>query len=210
MPLYQHKLIQQVSTRLTGCLLVLVLLCCSNLLKAQFYNEESPKLKMGVRVGMGANLLTGTTLLTPRPMFGFNGSFYIRKKMGKRMAMQLEGTIAYRGSKFEYGGDSDRYRKISLLYSELPIVVMYDIKGDQTSRIFAGAYGAVLLTSSIYVGADPTPEKFGLPVKWYDAGLTAGYLYSLENLGFMLSVKYGLVNINNNFSYDDVTFPAGS
>jgi hypothetical protein len=178
---------------------------------AQFFDTESQsRTKAGLRLAIGGSQLYGTVLQNPRTARAFSGGFYVRNKLSSKFNIQTEALFSYRGGRYNTNidtGYSYVYDKIVLVYADLPVYLMFNPKGDQKHNFMLGAQISWLLRSSLFASVPanreydpPTPEYSNLPLKDYDVMLGAGYLYSLENIGFMFNIRYGLIDINDDWN----------
>lgn len=186
----------------------LVLLFTAQNLSAQFFDEHTESnTKAGLRLGIGGSQLYGTVLQNERTGRVFSGGFYVRNKLSSKFNIQSEALISYRGGRYNHPdtGVNNLYDKIVLLYVDIPVYLMFNPKGDQKHNIMIGPQFSYLLRSSIFASnptdgvKPPRPMYTDLPLKNIDFMASVAYLYSMENIGFMINVRYGLTNINDFF-----------
>ncbi|MFM7638404.1 MAG: hypothetical protein ACKO67_01625, partial [Bacteroidota bacterium] len=106
------------------------------------------------------------------------------------------------------------YTKISLMSLDLPLLVNYRLskqRDKQIKQLQAGVQLAYNFNSVLYVGPQKRPlatatetynsikEWDRLPLKMYDLQAVVGYQYRGESMGYSMSMKMGLLNLNNNF-----------
>lgn len=197
--------------------ILLVLMTCVSTLFAQeeddfFYvnPDEKESLDLGIRMGYAVNGFYGDLFKSPLPITAFTGGVYNRIPLNKskRLSLYDEISFSFKGVKFKAEGDS-AIERINLIYFEFPICLEYKIKevkvADKQSvkyRVFFGVQPAILLRSSLFRNLDKEGIAlvYGLPIHLMDYALVAGvpveFPVGYGSMGFSLTFKYGLRNIN--------------
>ena len=176
----------------------------------------------GLKMGMGINSMYGGKLQNPRPTVGFMAGLYIHSNPEKKRSpwgFQTGVDLRMRGSNFANAKATDTainraYTKISLMSLDLPLLVNYRLSKQRDKEIKQLQGGLQLgynFNSVLYVGPQkrPLPTAFNtynsikewdqLPLKMYDLQAVLGYQCRGESLGYSVSMKMGLLNLNNNF-----------
>jgi len=176
----------------------------------------------GLKMGLGINSMYGGKLQNPRPTVGFMAGLYIHTNPEKKPSpwgFQSGLDLRMRGSNFANAKATDTainsaYTKISLMSLDLPLLVNYRLskqRDKQIKQLQAGVQLAYNFNSVLYVGPQKRPlatatetynsikEWDRLPLKMYDLQAVVGYQYRGESMGYSMSMKMGLLNLNNNF-----------
>ena len=176
----------------------------------------------GLKMGMGINSMYGGKLQNPRPSVGFMAGLYIHSNPEKKrspIGFQSGLDLRMRGSNFANARATDTainkaYTKISLMSLDVPLLVNYRLskqRDKEIKQLQAGLQLGYTFNSVLYVGPQkrPLPTAFNtynsikqwdqLPLKIYDLQAVVGYQYRGETLGYSVSMKMGLLNLNNNF-----------
>jgi len=176
----------------------------------------------GLKMGLGINSMYGGKLQKPRPTVGFMAGLYIHSNPEKKPSpwgFQSGLDLRMRGSNFANAKATDTainsaYTKISLMSLDLPLLVNYRLskqRDKQIKQLQAGVQLAYNFNSVLYVGPQKRPlatatetynsikEWDRLPLKMYDLQAVVGYQYRGESMGYSMSMKMGLLNLNNNF-----------
>jgi hypothetical protein len=176
----------------------------------------------GLKMGLGINSMYGGKLQNPRPTVGFMAGLFIHTNPEKKRSpwgYQTGLDLRMRGSNFANAKAGDTainraYTKISLMSLDVPLLVNYRLSKQRDKEIKQVQGGLQLgynFNSVMYVGPQkrPLPTAFNtynsikewdrLPLKMYDLQAVVGYQYRGESLGYSVSMKMGLLNLNNNF-----------
>jgi hypothetical protein len=160
--------------------------------------EPDGDYRLGVIMGFQMNTLTGSEADRAQASFGLNGGMYVKRKLGKQTALQVELTGSFRGSNFKYNNVDTQYTTIRLMYIDLPVMFMYmPYKNSTNIRLLLGPYYSTLINSSLYLNNNTLPEGNKPKVADYDYGIAAAYQYHTPFVGFQIKSKVGLNNLNN-------------
>jgi len=176
----------------------------------------------GLKMGLGLNSMYGGKLQNPRPAVGFMAGLYIHSNPEKKPSpwgFQSGLDLRMRGSNFANAKVTDTavnraYTKISLMSLDLPLLVNYRLSKQRDKKIEqlqAGVQLGYNFNSVLYVGSQKRPlptsnntynaikEWDRLPLKMVDLQAVLGYQFRGESVGYSVSMKMGLLNLNNNF-----------
>ncbi len=176
----------------------------------------------GLRMGLGINSMYGGKLQNPRPTIGFMAGLYIHSNPEKKRSpwgYQSGIDLRMRGSNFANARSTDTavnraYTKISIMSLDVPLLVNYRLskqRDKEIKQLQGGLQLAYNFNSVLYVGPEKRPlatalntynsikEWDRLPIKLYDLQAVLGYQYRGESLGYSVSMKMGLLNLNDNF-----------
>jgi hypothetical protein len=205
-------------------LLIALILIAANTANAQAVSQldYEGRQNYGLKMGMGINSMYGGKLQNPRPTIGFMAGLYIHSNPEKKRSpfgLQSGIDLRMRGSNFANGKTGDTainraYTKISIMSLDVPLLVNYRLSKQRDKQIKQLQFGLQMgynFNSVLYVGPQkrPLPTAFNtynsikewdrLPIKLYDLQAVAGYQYRGETLGYSVSMKMGLLNLNDNF-----------
>jgi hypothetical protein len=214
---------------------LLSLLCCSGAnLQAQGRDEggladqeqleDFRRQNFGLRLGAGLYSMLGTELSNPRPLFGYAGGLFLQKKLSRSKPhwVYTEISARFAGANFSNFQQSSDYTKISELFLDVPVLWKFNLERksnkDLGNNILLGFQGSYLMRSAIYVGPERLPKNYqiwwkrweNLPLKPFDLCAMAAWEYGGERSSFMVSLRMGLINTNNNFNIPDVTPATGN
>ncbi len=169
---------------------------------------KSSKFKVGMNTGINVATLLGTELENPRPKSAIVLGAAYRQKLSKSMHLGAELNASFRGSLFD-NGVTDAYSAVKFIYLDLPINAMINMSGSAENRYLTlGLEPAYLLQSEIYVKPNDIKATYkGYGFHEFDVSAVVGYHFDFYYFGLRPSVRFGLVNINNNLKLDNV-FPA--
>ncbi|MCO4819860.1 MAG: outer membrane beta-barrel protein [Bacteroidetes bacterium] len=168
---------------------------------------KSSNFRVGMNAGINTATLIGTELQNPQLKTAIVLGAAYRQKFSKSMHLGAELNASFRGSNFD-NGITDAYSAVKFIYIDLPINAMINMSGKAENRYLTlGVEPAYLLQSEIYV----KPNDFKATYKDYgfqnfDVSAVVGYHFDFYYFGLRPSVRFGLVNINNNLKLENV-FP---
>ena len=170
-------------------LLIALVLIAANTANAQAVSQldYEGRQNYGLKMGMGINSMYGGKLQNPRPTIGFMAGLYIHSNPEKKRSpfgLQSGIDLRMRGSNFANGKTGDT--AINRAYTKISIMSL-DV-GPQ-KRPLPTAFNTY----------NSIKEWDRLPIKLYDLQAVAGYQYRGETLGYSVSMKMGLLNLNDNF-----------
>lgn len=169
---------------------------------------KSSKFKVGMNTGLNVATLLGTEFENARPKTAIVLGAAYRQKLSKSVHLGAELNASFRGSRFD-NGITDAYSAVKFIYLDLPISAMINTSGKAQNRYLTlGLEPAYLLQSEIYVKPNDikaTYKDYGFHD--FDLSAVVGYHFDFYYFGLRPSVRYGLINVNNNLKLDNV-FPA--
>lgn len=157
--------------------------------------DNSAPLKLGLKLGVGYASMLGGELQNPTGCFDLNGAAYLRYRFKPRWAYQTEAGVSFRGSNFSNG--PSEYSTIKLYYLDVPVMLLYGLNKTATSNLILGVQYSYLLNSSIYTSNGAFPEPTAPGLKKNDVLAIIGAQFYTPFVGFQITAKYGLLNINN-------------
>ena len=181
--------------------------------------EDFDKKNIGLRMGISFNTILGTELVNPRPFFSYAGGFYYQKQLlrGRPYWLYTEASLRFAGSKFANYKLSSDYTRITQLYLDVPLLLKINLSGsrrdDKGRNILLGPQVGHLLRSAIYLGEERVPKNHlvwwqrweNLDLAPFDLNGVLAYEISRPRHAFMITARYGLININRGLYFDDVT-----
>ena len=181
--------------------------------------EDFDKNNIGLRMGVSFNTILGTELVNPRPFFSYAGGFYYQKQLlrAKPYWLYTEASLRFAGSNFANYKLSSDYTRITQLYLDVPVLLKINLSGsrrdDKGRNILLGPQFGHLLRSAIYLGEDRVPKNHlvwwqrweNLDLAPFDLNGVLAYEISRPRHAFMITARYGLININRGLYFDDVT-----
>lgn len=186
--------------------------------------DEYSKTDVGLRMGFGANTIFGNAMQRQRPSFGFTGAISHRIPFDdRRSAFSLyhELGATFQGSRYSHEPQSS-YEKISLVYIEMPIGILYDFVKDykQTKALYlafepAYLYNATVFSKDAHVASYLVDDigKGDFQISRFDLRFCIGGFFKKGIIGFMPLVKFGLLDINQGINLQKLvppTNPEGS
>lgn len=158
--------------------------------------ESEGNFKFGVSLGVQASVLTGSESSNVFPLLGIVGGTYFRYNFKKRFTLQPGLFIGFKGSKFNRTEPED-YTSLKLLYTELPIQLMYSYQAQKQNQIGLGVYLSALVNGNLSSnGGSFTNNQNTLPINNYDWGLLASWQLKFTYFSLQTNYKIGLKNIN--------------
>lgn len=181
--------------------------------------EDFDKKNIGLRMGVSFNTILGTELVNPRPFFSYAGGFYYQKQLlrGRPYWLYTEASLRFAGSNFANYKLSSDYTRITQLYLDVPLLLKINLSGsrrdDKGRNILLGPQVGHLLRSAIYLGEERVPKNHlvwwqrweNLDLAPFDLNGVLAYEISRPRHAFMITARYGLININRGLYFDDVT-----
>jgi len=185
--------------------------------------EDFDKKNIGLRMGISFNTILGTELVNPRPFFSYAGGFYYQKQLlrGRPYWLYTETSLRFAGSNFANYKLSSDYTRITQLYLDVPLLLKINLSGsrrdDKGRNLLIGPQAGHLLKSAIYLGEYRVPKNAlvwwkrweNLACAPFDLNAVAAYDISRPRHAFMVTARYGLININRGLYFDDVTPATG-
>jgi hypothetical protein len=175
-------------------------------------DEIKERLNMGLKLGLGVGGVLGGELKNPTPLIGFNaGLFFHGKDTNARFNWQTGLEARFRGSNFNNGDSGNSaYTKLGLITADIPVLLNIRVGQPKTGNykaIQVGVIAGYIVRSIVYIGDDKIPAQRDnylstwskLPLKPFDLQAMVGYQKRGQITGYQLSIKYGLLNLNNNF-----------
>lgn len=153
------------------------------------------KTRFGVKMGFQTSTLLGSEMDNQKAMFGILGGLYGRYHLNKRLCLQSELQISFRGSAFNHGS-SGEYSTIKLLYADLPLMMFYEFGKDRNHSIGVGVQASNLISGNMYFNGISIPG--GRTPNFYKWDVLPVLAYQRRFPFFILqsAAKYGLSNIN--------------
>jgi hypothetical protein len=181
--------------------------------------EDFDKKNIGLRMGISFNTILGTELVNPRPFFSYAGGFYYQKQLlrGRPYWLYTETSLRFAGSNFANYKLSSDYTRITQLYLDVPLLLKINLSGsrrdDKGRNLLIGPQAGHLLKSAIYLGEYRVPKNAlvwwkrweNLAFAPFDLNAVAAYEISRPRHAFMITARYGLININRGLYFDDLT-----
>lgn len=193
---------------------LIFLLAFSAKAEAQQWSEDEIKdrMNMGLKLGLGFGGVSGGELKNPTPLLGFNaGLFFHGKDTNARFNWQTGLEARFRGSNFRNGDSGNTaYTRLGLITADIPVLLNIRLGQPKTGKYKAlqvGVIAGYIVRSIVYIGDDKIPAQRDnylttwskLPLKPFDLQAMIGYQKRGQITGYQFSVKYGLLNLNNNF-----------
>jgi hypothetical protein len=186
--------------------------------------EDFDKKNIGLRMGVSFNTILGSELVNPRPFFSYAGGFYYQKQLlrGRPYWLYTETSLRFAGSNFANFELSSDYTRITQLYLDVPLLLKINLSGsrrdDKGRNILFGPQVGHLLRSAIYLGEYRVPKNHllwwqrweNLDFAPFDLNAVAAYEISRPRHAFVITARYGLININRGLYFADVTPATGS
>lgn len=154
--------------------------------------ELNPALKAGVRLGLGASVLTGSETTTASPQLMLTGGAYVRYRFARNWMMQHELAITSKGGSFD--NKPGEYGQIRCYFIDAPLLLMYGLNTNNTVNIAFGAAYARLLSAAQFAVGGSVSEKPAINPN--DFILMGGAQFHTSYFGIQVMLKYGLLNAN--------------
>jgi hypothetical protein len=178
----------------------IVILCIAVLVSAQMF-------AIGVKGGLNVANFFGNDAEDMSPVAGFQIGVYSPVASKSFVDVQSELLFTTKGSveEFEYWGDEKITNTYQLSYLELPVLLKVQIPGWIRPNVYAGGYGAILLSSQLKTEAswgdeDETTDIYD-DTNPVDYGMILGAGIDLKNI--TLDARY---NIGLNDVYKKIDF----
>jgi hypothetical protein len=186
--------------------------------------DEYSKTDVGLRMGFGANTIFGNAMQRQRPSFGFTGAISHRIPFDDRrspISLYHELGATFQGSRFSHDPQSS-YEKMSLVYLEMPIGILYDFVKDykQTKAFYIGIepaylYNATVFAKDAHVASYLSDDigKGDFQISRFDLRASVGVFFKKGVIGMMPLIKFGLLDINQGINLQKLvppTNPEGS
>ncbi len=195
--------------------LILVFVCFSLITEAQSF-KEGESFKLGISGGYNLTTVRGTELIDPKLKTGFSIGMYYRHRLSPRFYSLVEGRTTFKGSRFEARLDDD-YERLDLVYIDLPLQLMFDIKKDDKHLVFIGPQVSALVNSRMFIhqnisgpGSYATYLSKDIDLRYVDYSAVAGYQYNGYYMGIHAALKASVLNINNGLNLEGVNQPTGT
>jgi hypothetical protein len=153
------------------------------------------KTRFGVKMGVQSSSLFGTEMKNQKPMFGILGGLYGRYHLSKRICLQAEAQLSFRGSSFNHGS-SGEYSTIKLLYVDMPVMFFYEFGKDKNHSLGLGIQTSNLMSANMYFNGISIPGSKTPAMDKWDFLPVFAYQYRLPFFIFQSAAKYGLRDIN--------------
>ena len=164
--------------------------------------ESTSDNKIGIKTSINLSTIRGTELENPRLKFGYTAGAYYQHFLNKKWNLYTEFVGNFKGSNFK--NDIDEYRRISLFYVDIPLMLMYHLDDEKKQSVLLGPYASYLGLSSLYVGSQRKAELSNIALKPMDFGVAGYYHLNGKFTTLQVGVKFGLYNINNGINFDDI------
>lgn len=170
--------------------------------------EEQTKTKLGVKFTMGNHIFVGNAFDNEKVKYGFGAGVYniVHLNKAKTVNLHWELNFTFRGSRFGKINDTS-YSKISLAYTELPVMASFQIlntKKKQPLHLLVGMQAGVLFRSSVNKSYGVYGEvKTNLPFKRFDFMPVLGFRKEIgSGMSVQVAAKASLMNIWTNTFYE--------
>ena len=166
---------------------------------------KSSKFKVGMTAGINSSLITGTELENPTPRTSMVLGASYRQKLSKAVHFGAEVNASFRGSNFD-NGIVDAYHMVRFIYLDVPLNAMINTSGKAENRYLTlGVEPAYQMRSEIFVKPDDIrPRVRNEGFRRFDVAALLGYHFDFYYFGLRPSVRFGLLDINDNLFLENV------
>ena len=172
---------------------------------------KSSKTKVGMTAGLVGSQIYGTELQNPRIKMSMGVGAYYRYQLSKKTNFGAELNASFRGSNFD-NGITDAYSSVKFINLDLPLNLMIQTQsGEQSQFATIGFEPSYLLQSEIFVKPNDLKAAYRNEYfKRFDIAAVIGYHFDFYYFGIRPSLRFGLLNINNNLMLENVSPATGN
>lgn len=157
--------------------------------------EINPKLKPGIKLGVGNTMMVGGALQNPVPQYMLNGVAYLSYRFKPHWFFCPELGISFRGGRFD-NGDAE-YERILTYMLDVPVLLMYGFDEQNTKRIVFGGQYSHTLNASLFKKNGGVAEPGPVGITKHDVLAILGTHFQTPYIGVQILGKYGFIDANN-------------
>lgn len=164
---------------------------------------------MGVKGGLNLSNLYSKDVDDTNVLVGFNAGLYVNAPINKVLSLQPELNFTTKGSEVAYNNIFDSgERKFNLSYIEVPVLFKANFTPNFNAHF--GPYFAFLVDANIKnesnSGSTSMEEVDTDNLNKFDAGLSAGVGFDINNFGIGVRYNYGLTTVGKEQQVGSVTY----